>query len=86
MDKAKKIEEVVTALLKVREKKLFIIELVAQIPLKYGELDPAVLAKRQPEVNLAIAEAKAYGSHTLMAIDCLIRLTERSEVDLDLGP
>ena len=81
MDEAEKIEKVVTALLKVPEKKLFIIELVAQIPLKYGELDPAALVKRQPDVNLAITEAKSYGSHTIMAIDCLVRLNERSEDD-----
>lgn len=77
MDEAEKIEKVITALLKVPEKKLFIIELVAQIPLKYGELDPDALAKRQPEVNLAITEAKVYGKHTIMAIDSMVRLTER---------
>ena len=86
MDTAEKIEGVINALLKVPEKRLLIIELVAQIPIKYGELDPAQLADRQPEVNLAIAESKAYGSHTLMAVDCLIRLSGQPGGDLYVGP
>ena len=77
---AENIEGVINALQKVPEKKLLIIELVNQIPLKYGELDNEELAVRQPEVNLAIAEAKAYGSHTIMAVDSLVRLRSREEV------
>ena len=79
MDEAENIEGVINALQKVPEKKLLIIELVNQIPLKYGELDNEELADRQPEVNLAIAEAKAYGTHTIMAVDSLVRLRSREE-------
>lgn len=80
MSEADNIERVVAALRKVPPKKLLIIELVNEIPIKYGELDYAELAERQPEINLAIAEAKAYGTHTIMAVDSLIRLRARDEV------
>lgn len=68
------ITRVVAALRQVPEKKLLIIELVNQIPLKNGELDPLELLNRQSEINLAIAEAKSYGSQTIQAIDALIRV------------
>ena len=77
---AENIEKVVRALLKVPEKKLLIIELANQIPISCGELDYAELSERQPEINLAIAEAKAYGSHTIMAVDALVRLKEGTDV------
>ena len=80
MSESENIERVVKALEKVPEKKLLIIELVNQIPIQYGELDYVELADRQPEINLAIAEAKAYGSHTIMAVDSLARLRTRTEV------
>lgn len=70
----RKIDKVVSSLAKVPEKHLRIIELVNQIPLQYGDLDPAEVAERQPEINLAIAEAKTYGGHTIQAVDALIRL------------
>ena len=77
---AENIERVVSALQKVPEKKLLIIELANTIPIVNGELDYAELAERQPQVNLAIAEAKSYGSHTIMAVDALARLRARTEV------
>lgn len=70
-------EKVIAAFLTVPEKKLLIIQLANEIPLKDGELDPVELLKKQPEINLAIAEAKNYGAHTLQAVDHLIRLRER---------
>lgn len=71
---AENIDMVVSALRKVPEKKLRIIDLANRIPIKNGELDPVHLATLQPEINLAIAEAKAYGNQTLQAIDSLIRV------------
>ena len=68
------IDRVVTALLKVPEKKLLIIEIANAIPIVNGELDYAELADRQLAVNLAIAEAKVYGAHTMQAVDSLVRL------------
>ena len=68
------IDRVVTALLKVPEKKLLIIEIANTIPIVNGELDYNELANRQLYVNLAIAEAKVYGSHTLQSVESLVRL------------
>ena len=74
MTETENIDRVVTALLKVPEKKLLIIEIANTIPIINGELDYRELADRQLEINLAIAEAKVYGSHTLQAVDSLVRL------------
>ena len=79
MTETENIAKVVTALLKVREKKLLIIELANTIPIVNGELDYAELANRQLEINLAIAEAKVYGAHTLQAVDSLVRLKATRE-------
>ena len=74
MTEAEDIDRVVTALLKVPEKKLLIIEIANAITIVNGELDYAELADRQLAVNLAIAEAKVYGAHTMQAVDSLVRL------------
>ena len=79
MTEAEDIDRVVTALLKVPEKRLLIIELANTIPIVNGEFDYAELADRQLAVNLAIAEAKVYGSHTLQAVDSLVRLRATRE-------
>jgi hypothetical protein len=68
------IDRVVTALLKVPEKKLLIIEIANSIPIVNEEFDYAELADRQLAVNLAIAEAKVYGVHTMQAVNSLVRL------------
>ena len=79
MTEAEKIDRVVTALLKVPEKKLLIIEIANTIPIVNGELDYNELANMQLDINLAIAEAKVYGSHTLLAVDSLVRLRAREK-------
>jgi hypothetical protein len=73
------IDRIITALLKTPEKRLLIIEIANTIPIVNGELDYAELANRQLEINLAIAEAKVYGAHTLMAVDSLVRLRANRE-------
>lgn len=73
MTEANDIERVVRALEKVPSKSLLIIELVNRF-MKDGQLDNDALADAQPEVNMAVAEAKMYGSHTLRAVDTLERL------------
>jgi hypothetical protein len=80
MTEAENIDRVVTALLKVPEKKLLIIEIANTIPIVNGELDYNELANMQLNVNLAIAEAKVYGSHTLLAVDSLVRLRAREKI------
>jgi hypothetical protein len=79
MTEAENIDRVVAALLKVPEKKLLIIEIANTIPIVNGELDYNELANMQLDINLAIAEAKVYGSHTLLAVDSLVRLRAREK-------
>ena len=74
MTEEENIDRVITALLNVREKKLLIIEIANTTPIINGELDYRELADRQLAVNLAIAEAKVYGAHTLQAVDSLVRM------------
>lgn len=79
MSESEYIERVVNALKRVPSTSLRIIELANSVPMKDGELDYEKLADVQPEVNLAIAEAKVYGSRTLMAVDTLKKLADREE-------
>ena len=79
MSESENIERVVASLKNVPEKHLLIIELANSAPMKDGELDYDELANIQPEVNMAIAEAKMYGSHTVMAVDTLKRLDAEKE-------
>jgi len=76
------IKRVVRALKKVPPKELLIIELVNRYTVN-GELDCEALAEAEPEVNMAIAEAKMYGAHTLRAVDTLERLEAKPA---DVGP
>ena len=80
MTEEENIDRIVTALLNVPEKRLLIIEIANTIPIVNGELDYAELANRHLEINLAIAEAKIYGAHTLQAVDSLVRLRAKREV------
>jgi len=77
------IERVVCALEKVPPKALLIIELANRFT-KDGQLDYAALAEAQPEVSMAVAEAKMYGAHTLRAVGTLDNL-EAIEADVGLG-
>jgi len=79
MSESDYIERVVVILKSVPAKHLLIIELANQISIKYGQLDYAEVTERKLEINLAIAEAKAYGSHTIQAVDALIRLQRREK-------
>jgi len=74
-------DRLIGALRKVPAKRLLLIELVNRYTVN-GELDYDSLTEIEPEVNLAIAEAKMYGSHTLVAVDTLKRL----EAIPDVGP
>ena len=82
MTEATDIERVVAALKKVPEKRLLIIDLANRIPMKDGQLDYDAVTAIQPEVNMAIAEAKMYGAQTLMAIDSLKRVIALGEEDV----
>jgi len=82
MTEATDIERVVAALKKVPEKRLLLIDLANRIPMKDSQLDYDAVTAIQPEVNMAIAEAKMYGAQTLMAIDSLKRVMALGEEDV----
>ena len=82
MTESADIERVVASLKKVPGKSLLIIELANRIPMKDGELDYDEVTRLQPEVNMAVAEAKTYGAQTLMAVDSLKRLEPQDEADV----
>ena len=82
MTKPGDIERVVAALKKVHEKRLLIIDLANRIPMKDGQLDYDVVTAIQPEVNMAVTEAKMYGTQTLMAVDSLKRVLARGQEDV----
>lgn len=94
MGESENIDKVIQALKRVPEKRLMIIELANRIPIKHGDLDIEVLSKMQKEINLATAEAAAYGTHTINAVVSLTSLmgVERgpeleplTEEDLEAG-
>ena len=82
MTEPEDIERVVAALKKVPEKRLLLIDLANRIPMKDGQLDYDAVTAIQPEVNMAIAEAKMYGTQTLMAVDSLKRVMSRGQDDV----
>ncbi len=82
MTESADVERVVTALKKVPEKRLLIIDLANRVPMKDGQLDYDAVAAIQPEVNMAIAEAKMYGTQTMMAVDSLKRVIAGGEGDV----
>lgn len=74
MSEVEQIDKMVSALRKVPAADLLIVRLANEIPIVKGGFDYAEVKKRQFEVNLALQEAKVFGSQTLMAVDCLIRI------------
>ena len=83
MSESEDIERVVRALETVPSKSLLIIELVNRFT-KDGQLDNDAVADAQPEVNVAVAEAKMYGTHTMRAVSTLEAL-EAISADVGLG-
>lgn len=74
MDETATLDLICEAMETVPVKHLMIIDLAHRFNKGKGELDYEGLSKIQPEVNLAIIEAKMYGAHTLQAVDALLRL------------
>ena len=81
MGEQENVEKVVKALEKVPPKQLMIIELANSIPVVNGSLEVNALFEKIPEINLATAEAVAYGNHTIQAVDALSRLQGQAEED-----
>ncbi len=82
MKDSEQIDRVVTALGRVPEKSLLIIELANKYTVD-GEVDYEGLANIQPEVNRALAEAKMYGSHTMVSVDSLKRMAAAKDEEED---
>jgi hypothetical protein len=83
MNEAEYIDLIVKALRKVPAKRLLLIELANKIPIVNGVPDEKVLAEMQPEINLATAEAKMYGAHTMSVVVTLSMLLKG---ELNVGP
>jgi PRTRC genetic system protein C len=69
--------DVVAILCQVPEKRLRIFELAEELLDDRGELDLEAAVARQPEVNLAAAEAEGYARSTRQAMDALRCLPAR---------
>ena len=69
--------DLVQIIRQVPEKRLRVFELAAELLDEQGEIDPDAAAARQPEVNLAIAEAEAYARATRQALAALRQLAPR---------
>ena len=80
MSESENINQVVTALRKVKPVDLLIIQLANEIPIQGGTFDPQVLTDRLGEVNLALMEVKSYGAGTLRAVESLILIQGRNAI------
>ena len=69
--------EVAAIIRGVSEKRLRVYELAAELLDRDGQLDVDAAADREPELNLAIAEARSYASATEAAVKALRRLPAR---------
>src|SRR6266542_5824019 len=66
--------DVVAILRQVPEKHVAVFDLATELIDADGELDAEAAAARQPEINLAIAEAESYARATRPAIEALRRI------------
>ena len=71
------INRIIAALHKVPEKNLLIIELANHLTNADGEMDYDALSDHRKEINLAMAEARAYAKATDRAVHALKNLTPR---------
>lgn len=69
--------DVVTILRRVPEKRLAVFDLAVALLGPEGEIDPEAAAAREPQINLALAEAEAYARATRQAVEALRRLPPR---------
>lgn len=69
--------DLVSILRHVPEKRLRILELAAELLDEHGEVDLDAAAARQPEVNLAVAEAEVYARATCQVVQALRQIDPR---------
>lgn len=73
------LETIIEILRRIPEKKLLIIELANQIPIRYGNFDLEALSHLQTEIKLAKSEAEEYAKHTVQAVEQIIRIPGDTE-------
>ena len=69
--------DVIAVLRRVPERRLRIVELAAELLGADGEVDADLAAERQPDINLAVAEARAYARTNQQAAEALRQLPAR---------
>lgn len=69
--------DVMAILRRAPEKRLAVFDLAADLLDSVGEIDAEAAAARQPEVNLAIAEAESYARATRSVVEALRRILVR---------
>ncbi|MHB1413978.1 MAG: PRTRC system protein C [Chloroflexota bacterium] len=65
---------VAAILRRVPEKRLAVFDLATELLGPEGEIDPEAAAAREPQINLALAEAESYARATRQAVEALRRL------------
>lgn len=75
--KGRRSPDVVVILRRVPEKRLRVFELAAELLDEHGDVDVEAAARRQPEVNLALAEVEGYVRATRQASEALLKLRPR---------
>src|SRR3954453_3570283 len=68
--------DIVTILRRVPEAHLAVFDLASQLVDADGELDAEAASPRQPEINLASAEAESYARATRSAVEALRRIPQ----------
>lgn len=68
---------VATILRRTAEKRLAVFDLATELLGPECEIDPEAAAAREPQINLALAEAEAYARATRQAVEALRRLSAR---------
>ena len=69
--------DIVAILRQVPEKRLAVFDLAAGLVDADGEVDAEAAGARQPEINLAVAEAELYARATRPAVEALRRIPHR---------
>ena len=73
-------DRVIKALATVPEKHLLIVDLAGELTTEKGTLDYELVNERMPDINMAVAEARAYARATANAINALKNIPARGQV------
>ena len=73
-------DRVIKALATVPEKHLLIVDLAGELTTEKGALDYELVSERMPDINMAVAEARAYARATAHAVNALKSIPARGQV------